>query len=265
MGSFQQTFEELKKYLAGPPLLVKPAQGDILYLYLSITHVIGSVLVREEEEKQIPIYYVSKVLSGVEGRYAPIEKIALAFVVTARKLCPYSLSHPAGVKTNLPFKQTLGKPDTSGRLVKWAVELSEYNISYLSRTTIKALALGDFIFEMAGISLGHIPKIEKWLHHVDGSPTIQGSGVGVVVISPHGEDLEFSVKFGFKASNNETEYEALLIGMKMADEARARHLVAYSDSQLSNKTYYHIISPQAKSSSSDPSNLHRRRLENTLG
>ncbi|KAL0462008.1 UNVERIFIED_CONTAM: hypothetical protein Slati_0088400 [Sesamum latifolium] len=64
------------------------------------------------------------------------------------------------------------------------------------------------------------------------SSTTQGSGAGVVIMSPQGEDLEFAVKFGFKASNNEAEYEALVIGMRMAHDAGARHLLAYSDSQL---------------------------------
>ncbi|KAL0402484.1 UNVERIFIED_CONTAM: hypothetical protein Slati_4278300 [Sesamum latifolium] len=85
---------------------------------------------------------------------------------------------------------------------------------------------------MAGISLEDTFKTEKWLFHVDGSSTIQGSGVGIVITSPQGENLEFAIKFGFKASNNEAEYEALIIGMKMAHEAGARHLIAYSDSQL---------------------------------
>ncbi|KAL0420631.1 UNVERIFIED_CONTAM: Ribonuclease HI [Sesamum latifolium] len=64
------------------------------------------------------------------------------------------------------------------------------------------------------------------------SSTIQGSGAGIVITSPQGEDLESAIKFGFKASNNEAEYEALVAGMKMAHEAGARHLLAYSDSQL---------------------------------
>ncbi|KAK4388276.1 hypothetical protein Sango_2434200 [Sesamum angolense] len=62
-------------------------------------------------------------LNGAKGRYTPIEKVAFALVVTARRLRPNFLSHSVGVKTNLPLKQTLEKPDTSGLMVKWAVEL----------------------------------------------------------------------------------------------------------------------------------------------
>ncbi|KAL0453044.1 UNVERIFIED_CONTAM: hypothetical protein Slati_1282500 [Sesamum latifolium] len=151
--------------------------------------------------------------------------MALALVVTARRLRPYFLSHPIGVKTNTLLRQTLGKPDTSGRLVKWAVELSEYDISYMPRTTIKAQALADFISEMAEMSVKDTSQDQVWLLHVDGSSTTQGSGAGIVITTPQGEDLEFAIKFGFKASNNEAEYEALVIGMRMAHEAGARHLL----------------------------------------
>ncbi|KAL0444710.1 UNVERIFIED_CONTAM: hypothetical protein Slati_2193700 [Sesamum latifolium] len=199
----QLAFEELKAYLARLPLLVKPSPEDTL-----------------------------KVLNGAEGRYTPIEKMALALVVTARRLRPYFLSHPIRVKANTPLKQTLGKPDTSGRLVKWAVELSEYDISYMPRTSIKAQALANFISEMAGMSIKDASQDQRWLLHIDGSSTIQDSGAGIVITTPQGEDLEFAIKFDFKASNNEVEYEALVIGMRMVHEAGARHLLTYSDSQL---------------------------------
>ncbi|KAL0402391.1 UNVERIFIED_CONTAM: hypothetical protein Slati_4269000 [Sesamum latifolium] len=113
-ASCQRAFEELKNYLAGLPLLVKPSAGDTLYLYLSATtQAVSSVLIREEEGKQLPIYYVSKVLNGAKERYTPIEKMALALVITARRLRPYFLSHPIRVKTNIPLKETMGRPDTS--------------------------------------------------------------------------------------------------------------------------------------------------------
>ncbi|KAL0427953.1 UNVERIFIED_CONTAM: hypothetical protein Slati_2970100 [Sesamum latifolium] len=181
----QLAFQELKAYLARLPLLVKPSPGEALYLYLSAApQAVSSVLIREEDGKQLPIYYVSKVLNGAEGRYTPIEKMTLALVVTARRLRPYFLSHPIGVKTNTPLKQTLGKPDTSGRLVKWAVELSEYDISYLPRTTIKAQALTDFVSEMTEITIKEASQDQKWLLHVDGSSTAQGSGAGIVITTP---------------------------------------------------------------------------------
>ncbi|KAL0415865.1 UNVERIFIED_CONTAM: hypothetical protein Slati_3418400 [Sesamum latifolium] len=230
---YQLAFEELKAYLARLPLLVKPSPGEALYLYLSVApQAVSSVLIREEDGKQLPIYYVSKVLNGAEERYTPIEKMTLALVVIARRLRPYFLSHPIGVKTNTPLKQTLGKPDTSGRLVKWAMELSECDISYLPKTTIKAQALADFMSDMTEMTIKEASQDQKWLLHVDDSSTAQGSGAGIVITTPQSEDLEFAIKFDFKASNNEAEYEALVIGLRMAHETGAKHLLAYSDSQL---------------------------------
>ncbi|KAL0453731.1 UNVERIFIED_CONTAM: hypothetical protein Slati_1351200 [Sesamum latifolium] len=100
------------------------------------------------------------------------------------------------------------------------------------RTTIKAQALADFVSKMTEITIKEAPQDQKWLLHVDGSSTAQGSGASIVITTPQGEDLEFAIKFGFKASNNEAEYEALVIGLRMAHETGAKHLLAYSDSQL---------------------------------
>ncbi|KAK4406631.1 hypothetical protein Sango_0669600 [Sesamum angolense] len=96
-----------------------------------------------------------------------------------------------------------GKPEASGRLVKWAIELSEYDISYLPRTIIKAQALANFVSKMKN-NPEEVLEERPWLLHVEGSFSAQESGADVVITSPQGEDMEFAIKFDFKASNNET-------------------------------------------------------------
>ncbi|KAL0433166.1 UNVERIFIED_CONTAM: hypothetical protein Slati_2650900 [Sesamum latifolium] len=86
--------------------------------------------------------------------------------------------------------------------------------------------------EMTGTTQEEVPKARPWLLHVDGSSTAQGSGASIILTTPQGDDMEFTVKFEFNASNNEAEYEALVLGMRIAQDAGASHLLAYSDSQL---------------------------------
>ncbi|KAK1587938.1 hypothetical protein Q3G72_018410 [Acer saccharum] len=130
------------------PLLSKPETGETLYIYLSILEAAtSSVLVRQEDGIQKPIYYTSKSLLPAETRYSPAEKMALALITAARKLRPYFQAHKIGVYTNCPLKLILQKPEVSGRLTKWAIELSEFDVEYLPRTTIKAQAVADFVAE----------------------------------------------------------------------------------------------------------------------
>ena len=76
-----------------------------------------------------------------------MEKLILALVTVARKLRPYFQAHTIEVPTKYPMKQVLHKPETSGRLMKWAIELSEFDIRYKPKTAIKGQALADFVIE----------------------------------------------------------------------------------------------------------------------
>lgn len=76
-----------------------------------------------------------------------LEKWALALVRAARKLLLYFQAYPMVGVTDQPLRQALQKPKASDRLVKWLVELSEFEISYKPRAAIKALALADFVAE----------------------------------------------------------------------------------------------------------------------
>ncbi|GKV02599.1 hypothetical protein SLEP1_g15017 [Rubroshorea leprosula] len=221
------------KIMSSPPLLTKAKDGEILYLYLGISdEAISSVLVREEAKQQKPIYYISSVLHGVELRYPIAEKAALAVVTLARKLRPYFQSHPIIILTDQPLRQILQKPECSGRLVKWAIELGEFEIAFQQRFAIRAQALVDFIVECTpGNS---IPTLEPndWTLYVDGASSSKGSGAGALLIGPDGYRSEHALKFNFGATNNMAEYEALLLGLQLALELKLSVIQVYSDSQL---------------------------------
>ena len=117
-------------------------------MYLGVSEAATSaVLLRKDDTIDKPIYYVSRVLRGAEPRYSRTEKMALALVMASRKLRPYFQAHTIKVLTDQPLRQILQKPDYSGRLMKWAIELSQFDIHFEPRQAIKGQALADFIVE----------------------------------------------------------------------------------------------------------------------
>jgi hypothetical protein len=171
----QQAFEELKRYLTEPPLLSPSKQGEELYLYLAVSPTaVSSALIREEERRQLPIYYTSRALRGAEERYPPMEKLAFALVTAARKLRPYFQAHTIVLLTNHPLRKAMNKPDAAGRLIQWSIELSEFDIDYQPRIAIKAQALADFIAEFTSKDDKPTEDVEhtsKWTVNIDGSST----------------------------------------------------------------------------------------------
>ena len=147
-----------------------------------------------------------------------MEKLILALVTTPRKLWPYFQAHTIEVPTEYPMKQILHKPETYGRLIKWAIELSEFDIRYKPRTTIKGQILENFIMEFTLAEPTEAtqltPDLPIWRQSVDGAATAQGSGAGLILTSPDEIDVEYALRFGFQASNNKVEYEAVIAGVK---------------------------------------------------
>ncbi|GKU93117.1 hypothetical protein SLEP1_g6745 [Rubroshorea leprosula] len=225
--------QELKSYLSSPPLLTKAVDGELLYLYLGISdEAISLVMVREEARQQKPIYYISSVLHGAELRYPIAEKAALVVVTSARKLRPYFQSHPIIVLTDQPLKQILQKPECSGRLIKWAVELGEFKITFQQRSAIRAQALANFIVECTPCPSTSNPESNEWTLYVDGASSSRGSGAGALLIGPEGYRSVHALKFNFDATNNVVEYEALLLGLQLALELKISAIQIYSDTQL---------------------------------
>ena len=121
-----------------PPIMVSPSEGELLTLYLAVSDfLISAVLIKDKDRVQHPVYYYSRALRGAEERYPRMEKLILALVTAARKLRPYFQAHTIEVPTEYPMKQVLHKPETSERLMKWALDLSEFDIRYKLKAEIK--------------------------------------------------------------------------------------------------------------------------------
>ena len=134
----EEAFTALKTYLSSPPILVSPFEGELLTLYLAVSDFSTSaVLVRDKDRVHHLVYYCSRALRGAEERYPKMEKLILVLVTTERKLHPYFQAHTIEIPTEYLMKQVLHKPETFGRLMKWAIELSEFDIRYKPKTTIK--------------------------------------------------------------------------------------------------------------------------------
>jgi ribonuclease HI len=231
----QKSFEELKLYLTSPPLLSPSQQGKTLSLYLVVSPTAVSLaLIREDDGTQLPVYYTSKAFQGAEERYPAMEKLALALVIEARKLRPYFQSHRIVVLTNQPLRKAMNKPDAAGRLIQWAVELSEFDIEYRPRQAIKAQALADFIaeFTVAKEEPQEEEPDKKWEVEIDGLSIKGAGGVGVVFKTPEGHLLKHSVRLQYPTTNNQAEYKALLTSLRIARELGATMLRIQSDPQL---------------------------------
>ena len=165
-----------------------------------------------------------------------MEKLILALVTVARKLRPYFQGHTIEVPTKYPIKQVLHKSETSGRLMKWAIELSEFNIRHKLKTTIKGQVLANFVMEFTSAEPAKnaqtVTDLSIWKLSVDGASNAQGSGAGLILTSPEGIDIEYALRFGFQASNNEAEYEAVIEGLNLAHSLEVDRLEVCSDSQL---------------------------------
>ncbi|XP_072062069.1 uncharacterized protein [Arachis hypogaea] len=172
---------------------------------------ISSVLIVENNKIQQPVYFISKSLQNAELRYPRLEKLAFALVFSARRLRPYFQSHTINVRTGQPLRQILAKPKLAERLIKWSIKLSEFDVHYQPRRSIKSQYLVDFVTEFTGTTSD--TRNPDWVLFVDEASNTQGSGAGILLENEEGIILEHSLRFSFKASNNQAEYEALITGL----------------------------------------------------
>jgi ribonuclease HI len=263
----EQAFQELKQHLVSLPILVAPEPGEPLYLYIAAAaEVMSMVLVVERTAQegqepegsgpatgvrtvQKPVYYVSEVLHEAKVRYLETHKLLYVVLVASRKLRHYFQPHRVVVVTSFPLRAILHNSNATGNIAKWATELGEFQLDFQPRHAIKSQVLADFIVEWTpppsapggpnpdsdptpAEPRGPVFTEPHWTLFFDGSARQQVGGAGVVLIDPNRDQVKYMVHLEFKATNNMTEYEALIFGLSVALSLGIQQLLVKGDSQL---------------------------------
>ncbi|XP_070049346.1 uncharacterized protein [Nicotiana tomentosiformis] len=201
-------------------------------------------------KREQAIYYLSKMFTRYEAKYTLLERTCCALTWVAQKLRHYLLTYTTYLITRIdPLKYIFQKPMPMGRFAKWQILLTEFDIVYVTRTTMKAQALADhlaenpvndeyqplstyFLDEKVN-SVEIIPEhTSAWKMFLDGAVNAKGDGIGAILISPTVQHYPATARLRFFCTNNTAEYEACIMGMNMAVDLDVEELLIMGDSNL---------------------------------
>ncbi|XP_059658416.1 uncharacterized protein LOC132304703 [Cornus florida] len=245
----QQAFDQLKKLLASTATMIAPQIGVPLRLYITSTkRSIGALLAQEKDGRECSVCYISRIIQGAEARYSPIERHCLSLAFAAKKFRHYFLAHTIHLITKCdPLRYLLSRPIIAGRVARWLLMLAEFDIQCFAPRAIFSQAMADLIaqfpsgnFEPVHDDLPHdefgsaccADQSMMWTLSFDGSSTSTGGDAGVVLTPEQGKVQNLSFKLTFGCSNNTAEYEALVLGLLAAREAKIKRLRVQGDSNL---------------------------------
>ena len=141
-----------------------------------------------------------------------------------------------------PLKYLFEKPALSGRLSRWLILLTEFDLKYVARKTIKGSVMSNFCAEnpIAGENgKEDFPnedildiKLGAWKMYFDGAMNQYGNGIGVLLITLDGSHVPLAVKLNFEATNNMAKYKACIAGMEALQELGVKEVEVFGDSTL---------------------------------
>jgi hypothetical protein len=170
----QKAFNDLKSYLEHLPTLSSPEQGQPLILYVSV-------------------YFISEAHTGSKRFYSEMEKICCVVIMSARKLQHYFEAHTIRIPTSQPLNDIFRNRDSSGRISKWAMELSEHVVDFENHSAIKSQILANFVAEWmeAGFATEGVVPESPWLVCCDGAWGAVGAKAAIILTSPSGIKLRY--------------------------------------------------------------------------
>jgi hypothetical protein len=188
----QRAFEEIKEYLARPPVLIPPQRDMPFYIYLSVGDTsIASVVVQVYDSKENVMFYLSRRMLDTETRYNEMEELCLCLFFSCTMLRHILLFAEIIVICKLDIiKHMLSAPVLKGRLGKWMFALLEFDIRYQPAKAIKGQALADLIAERINTNIATL-SVRAWTMYFDISAYEDGCGIGILLVSPRGGNIFF--------------------------------------------------------------------------
>ncbi|GJY90864.1 reverse transcriptase domain-containing protein [Tanacetum coccineum] len=210
----EKAFQSMKECITELPMVTVPKPKEELIMYLCVAReAISAVLLSKRDSRQMPIYFVSRVLQALEINYSPMEKVVLALVHATKRLRRYYQAHPTAVVTDQPIKQIL------------------------PRTSIRGQVLADFIAEkpdeeepLVGVQTEEAVP-EPCVLFMDRSSCLEGSGARLILTSLEGKEFTYELRFEFDASNK-AEYEALIVGLRIGEQMGIKNQITKVDSRF---------------------------------
>jgi len=139
--------------------------------------------------------------------------MALALFIVSRKIKYNFQSFQIIVLIEHSLKSIRENPQATKRVTKWTMDLKPYGIKYQPRTIIKGQVLADFIAEFTPGAPAQSNLLEGWILSINIASNSKGSGTGVILMTPKEPIIRQSYTVGFPATNNEAEYEAVIVGL----------------------------------------------------
>jgi ribonuclease HI len=159
-----------------------------------------------------------------------------AVVMVARKLKHYFQSYSTTIPTSYPLREILENKESSVRIGKWTIELSQYAIEFIARTVVKSQVLADVIADWSpsqGDEMNEDKPETPWVMYCDGAYCDDGAASSAILMSPSGIKRRYAGRLNFEGkTNNVAEYEGLLLGLRKARAIGAQRVIINTDSEL---------------------------------
>jgi len=191
----QKDFEEMKSYLTNLPILSPLLKNKSMKLYITASEcTIGSMLTQEDENGiEKANYYLCRVLNDVETRYHPSERLCICLYFSCTKLKHYIKPFDVFVYSHFDIiKHMLSELIMHSKVGKWALALTEYSLTYKSLKAAKGQIVADFIADHSIVEvMPSFTDFRYWKLYFDGSNHKNGTGIGILIVSPQNDPIKF--------------------------------------------------------------------------